>query len=695
MDFLRDLFFKLHYYDWYWSLPEWLREPPGLYVAAAIVVASIVLLPAILLWRWIRGRRRRVTHREARGDLRRQARELLRRGDYRDAGQLFETLGKHRAALSAYRRGGCHAELVDFLMRRGKNEQAKAAAREGELWGSFAELCEAGGEIAEAAEAHEQAGQDYAAAGCYERAGLRDQAARCYLKAGLNAKAAEMLIEGEGRDAAEGLEAAVRATLDRSAARGEALDPQIAAAAQRSVELWLEHDEAGRAYRLAGDSELWELAAPIARDHLPPSRETAEACSQVRAHLAAAEIYRRLGDGRCEALERGEHFQAQEQHDEAARWFEKAEEWGLAAEQRAATGDTHQAAELYARAGDHQLAARLFAETGDFARQREMLTRAEATRAQLEATAIPTQPLTPAPRPEAADLPTAGERYLLRDELGHGGMGVVYRADDRLLRRQVAYKKLPSRFAESEAADQLLAEARAAAQLSHPNIVQVYDAGRDRDGAFFIVMELVEGDTFATLLKQRSLSVRGAILLGRQICSALAHAHDRRIVHRDLKPTNLMWTAEKQVKLTDFGLARAFEASIGQVLTRPAGTPFYMAPEQIRGEPVSPRTDLYALGCVLFELLTGRGPFGGDSSIHHHLNSRPDDPRAFRRDVPEGLAAVILRCLDKDPGQRPESAREVARALSSLVQRRRADRLSRKLHNASKTRGLQSPKRRE
>ncbi len=696
MDFLRDLFFKLRYYDWYWSLPEWLREPPGLYLAAAV----LVLLPVALLGRWLAGRRRRRAHRETRGDLGRQARKLLRRGDYRDAGGLFETLGKHRAALAAYRRGGCHTELVDLLVRRGKRERAKAAARKGELWGPYAELCEAGGELAEAAAAYEQAGQDYTAAGCYERAGVHDQAAHCYLKAGMDAKAAELLMAGDrlagdqpmagdqlmaadqlvadkGRKTAESLEAAVRGALDRSPARGEALDPQIDAAVHRCVELWLEQDEAARAYRLAADSELWELAVPIARDRLPPSSETAEACSQVRAHLAAATIYSQLGDRRREALERGEHFQLQEQPAEAARWFEQAEEWGLAAEQRAATGETQQAAELYARAGDHQLAAQLYGAAGDFEHQREMLSRADATRSRLRASGAPEAELeptavlglpTPHPGVVSADLPPAGERYQLCDELGRGGMGVVYRADDKLLRRQVAYKVLPSPLADDSGADHLLAEARAAAQLCHPNIVQVYDAGRDQAGAFFIVMELIEGETFATLLKQRQLSVRGAILLGRQICSALAHAHDRRIVHRDLKPSNLMWTPEKQVKLTDFGLARAFEDSIGQVLTRPAGTPFYMSPEQIRGDPVSPRSDLYSLGCVLFELVTRHGPFGGDSSIHHHLNSQPDDPRALRLDVPEELAEVILRCLRKDPEQRPQSAGHVASALASLTE---------------------------
>ncbi len=664
MEFLRDLFFKLRYYDWYWSLPEWLREPPGLYIAAAI----LVLLPVVLVGRWLlgrRGRRRKVSNRQARGEVRRQARKLLRQGEYRDAGQLFEDLGKPRAALSAYRRGGCHAERVDLLLRRGKSEQAKAAAREGELWAPYAELSEAAGDTAEAAAAYQRAGQDYAAAGCYQRAGDRDRAAHCYLKAGMDAQAAELLMDGQGREDAGGLEAAVRAVLDRSTARGDALEPQIRAAAQRCAQLWLEHGEPARAYRLAADAELWEVAVPIASDHLPPSLETAEACARARAHLAAAEIYSRLGDSRREALARGEHFQAREQPEEAAHWFEQAEEWELAAEQRAATGNTHQAAELYARAGDHQLAARLFGETGDYQRQREMLTRAAATRVAPETADTVVEPV---PKPPAAvDMPAASERYVLRDELGRGGMGVVYRADDKLLQRPVAYKVLPSKLADSENADQLLAEARAAAKLSHPNIVQVYDAGRDRDGLFFIVMELIEGDTFDVMLGQRELSPRGAILLGLQICSALTHAHERRIVHRDLKPSNLMWTPEKKVKLTDFGLARAFEASLGEILTRPAGTPFYMAPEQIRGEPVSPRTDLYSLGCVLFELLTRRGPFGGDSSLHHHLSSRPDDPRNFRDDVPAGLAEVILQCLQKDPEQRPESAREVASRLSRLA----------------------------
>ena len=242
------------------------------------------------------------------------------------------------------------------------------------------------------------------------------------------------------------------------------------------------------------------------------------------------------------------------------------------------------------------------------------------------------------PPPAQIPLPVTNDRYLLQEEVGRGGMGVVYRAHDAMLKRMVAYKVLVTQVA-GVAIDpaELLEEARAAARLSHPNIVQVYDAGQTQSG-FFVVMELIEGKNVAELLKKRRLSVPGAITVGQQICAALDHAHKRRIIHRDLKPSNLMWTAENQIKLTDFGLARVFEDSVGKVVTRAAGTPYYMSPEQIRGLAVDPRTDLYSFGCVLFELLCQRAPFVGGDSIQHHLASQPDDPRLSRREIPPELA---------------------------------------------------------
>jgi serine/threonine protein kinase len=220
---------------------------------------------------------------------------------------------------------------------------------------------------------------------------------------------------------------------------------------------------------------------------------------------------------------------------------------------------------------------------------------------------------------------------------------------------------------QARTADELLAEARAIARLSHPNIVQVYDAGRLGE-RFFLAMEWVEGENLAQILSKRKLSLRGVIHAGRQICAALDHAHRRHIVHRDLKPSNLLWTPENRIKLTDFGLARALEESLNQVLTRPAGTPYYMAPEQIRGQAIDGRADLYALGCVLFEMLCNRLPFaGGGSSVYHHLNTAPEDPARVREDVPPALARLILGCLAKDPQQRPASASTVGKALAELT----------------------------
>ncbi|MEM8995584.1 MAG: serine/threonine-protein kinase [Acidobacteriota bacterium] len=237
-----------------------------------------------------------------------------------------------------------------------------------------------------------------------------------------------------------------------------------------------------------------------------------------------------------------------------------------------------------------------------------------------------------------------------------------------MLQREVAYKVLPEQILDSDITpESLLAEARAAARLSHPNIVQVYDAGRKGQG-FFIVMELVRGKTLEALLAERRMSVRGAIQVGRHILAALAHAHERQLIHRDLKPSNLLWGEDNRIKLSDFGLARAFEATVGAVRTQPAGTPSYMSPEQIRGEAVSPSTDIYAFGCVMWEMLCRRPVFGtGAPSFHHHLTSSPRDPREVRPDIPEALSALILECLSKKSEERPTSAVELGRRLAAAL----------------------------
>jgi tetratricopeptide (TPR) repeat protein len=255
-------------------------------------------------------------------------------------------------------------------------------------------------------------------------------------------------------------------------------------------------------------------------------------------------------------------------------------------------------------------------------------------------------------------------RYRLDSEIGRGGMGVVYRATDLELMREVAVKVV-SEAASSDARQRLIREARAAAALNHPHIISVYDVG-EADGMPFFVMELVHGPSLANT---RALELPRIIEIACQICAALDHAHASKIVHRDLKPDNLLLTTGDQsgsVKLADLGLALP---GFGSRISRPGiivGTAAYMAPEQAMGQPVDGRTDLYALGVVLYELTTGRLPFTGDDPLailSQHVQAPIVPPRVLRPALPRALEAVIVRLLKKTPSERFATAGETAAAL--------------------------------
>jgi non-specific serine/threonine protein kinase len=271
-------------------------------------------------------------------------------------------------------------------------------------------------------------------------------------------------------------------------------------------------------------------------------------------------------------------------------------------------------------------------------------------------------------------------RYRLVSELGKGGMGTVYRAHDTLLDREVAIKMLTEARHGQGGQARLLNEARAAARLNHPNIVSIYDVAEVGEtssmpgetpetpwrvaGTPFIVMELVHG---MTLNQFGDHSLPGKLAVARQICAALEHAHEHGIIHRDLKPENVVITADRVVKLMDFGLARQLSSHDVEPLF--IGTVLYLAPEQARGQAVDARADLYALGVLLYEAFTGQLPFPGDDPlavISQHLSALPEPPRNLRSDLPEELEAIILRLLAKDPNARFASAREVKAALNAI-----------------------------
>ena len=258
-------------------------------------------------------------------------------------------------------------------------------------------------------------------------------------------------------------------------------------------------------------------------------------------------------------------------------------------------------------------------------------------------------------------------RYRLESQIGRGGMGVVFRATDLELHRRVAVK-LISENSSDDARVRLLREARAAAALNHPHIVSVYDVG-EANGFPFFVMELVEG---TSLSKTPPTDLSRIVEIGLQICAALEHAHANKIVHRDLKPDNvLMSTTGQSVKLADLGLALPGQGArisrAGLVL----GTPSYMAPEQALGQMVDARTDLYALGVLLYELTTGRVPFAGDDPLtvlSQHVHAPAVPPRVLRPDAPRALELLILRLLEKNPDARLQSATEVAAALRTCLE---------------------------
>ena len=257
------------------------------------------------------------------------------------------------------------------------------------------------------------------------------------------------------------------------------------------------------------------------------------------------------------------------------------------------------------------------------------------------------------------------DRYRLDSELGRGGMGTVYRATDLELHREVAVKVLSAASQTSEARERLLREARAAAALNHPHIVTIHDVGEE-NGSPFLVMELVPGPR---LSQARPTDLSRVVEIATQICAALEHAHTNKIVHRDLKPDNVLLSGSSlahTVKLADLGLALPAQAARISRAGMIVGTAAYMAPEQALGQPIDGRTDLYALGVLLYELATGRLPFTGDDPltiISQHVHAPVVPPRVLRSDIPRALEAIILRLLAKDPAQRFASASETRTAL--------------------------------
>jgi eukaryotic-like serine/threonine-protein kinase len=273
-----------------------------------------------------------------------------------------------------------------------------------------------------------------------------------------------------------------------------------------------------------------------------------------------------------------------------------------------------------------------------------------------------------------------GNRYRVVGLLGTGGMARVYRARDELLSREVALKVLNERLSNDPSfVERFRREAQNAASLNHPNIVALYDYG-DKDDRYFIVMELIEGRSLSEVIDEDgALMPERAAEIARDTAKGLGRAHEAGIVHRDVKPHNIMITKTGQTKVTDFGIARAVGGDAEATMTQTGmviGTAAYLSPEQAQGNPVDARSDVYSLGCVLHEVLTGDAPFSGDTPLsiaYKHVRENPERASEVNSDVPEALDAIVIKAMSKNPDNRYANANEMAADLDRFLAGQRVE----------------------
>lgn len=285
-----------------------------------------------------------------------------------------------------------------------------------------------------------------------------------------------------------------------------------------------------------------------------------------------------------------------------------------------------------------------------------------------------------APRAETLRMPLKelatgsffARRYEVIEELGKGGMGRVYKVFDKKIKEKVALKLLrPEISSDEETVERFSNELKYARKIIHKNVCRMFDLGEE-EGTHYITMEYVSGEDLKSMIRMMGrLSPGQAVSITRQVCEGLAEAHKLGVVHRDLKPQNIMIDREGNARIMDFGIARSLKAkgiTDGGIII---GTPEYMSPEQVDGKEIDERADIYALGVIFYEMLTGKVPFEGDTPLSiavKHKTEAPQDPRTLNAQVPSDLSRLILKCLEKDKRNRPQSTEEVLSLLGKIEQ---------------------------
>jgi tetratricopeptide (TPR) repeat protein len=560
----------------------------------------------------------------------------------RMAGTLYQRAGELEAAENVFVKGGQWEQAGDLAEKRGDSQRAVELFMKARLATRAAAVQEKAGNAAAAAkilaEYHRDRNEHDKAAPQFEKAGELIEAAdvyrllekyadsaRCYEKAGAPAQAADMFAAANDR--ASAAVCYERAGKFAQAAECFALIGEDLREAEM-LELAGQFLAAGKLHREKGRDD----AALAALQSVPAEHADFQAASALL----------------------GEIFRQREMHSVAISKLRDA--IGESDIDRANLRSYYCLATVYEASGDFAAAHPLYEKilAFDF-KYEDVEARLARTR----------EELAKAPPAGSTGAAAAGggeakpNRYIIRGTLGRGGMGIVYKAEDTILDRTVAFKVLPDALKENpQALKNFLREAKSAAQLNHPNIVLVYDAG-EQEGQFYIAMEYVDGHTLKEIIKRRGrIAPKGVVHVLSQMAEALAYAHEKKIVHRDIKTANAMWTVDRKAKIMDFGLAKVIE-EVRNHTTVVSGTPYYMSPEQTLGKNVDQRTDLYSLGVSLFEMATGQLPFTEGNLPYHHVHTPPPDPRELVPDLPPVIVKIIATCMRKDPDERYQSARDL------------------------------------
>ena len=681
------------------ALLDWLHTLPTDEPATLVPLAGAALVLVLI---WATARRKAPMEPGPSKDPEEQIQALIARNAYDEAGQMRLDQGEFDKARALFQNSGnlnklalCylslkrHHEAAQVYLQMGRHAEAAHYFQTGGAWKEAAASLQQLGSLREAAELYERAGEIGKAAHLLRSLGDAESAARLFERAGLGAEAAAALLVAHGREpevlrrAGQLFEDAgdIRRAAECSAGAADWLraaqlfeairEFSLAAQVYERCEAW---SQAGSAYERAGSfaeaRANFERAGDTLRavqlaqsigNLLDAGRGFYELGSYERAIEALQSIPPNSSESREATLLMGRIFLEK-------GLFERAKE-----KLRAITPEHAQSKEdldaLLLLADVHERANELLPATHLFERivafdptYQNVAERLERLQEQAWGGSGST----------AAEYYT--DRYEIRDEIGRGGMGIVYLAQDRDLERPVAIKFLPAKLAaQADAVKMIRREARAAAAMNHPNIVHLYDCAVI-GGRPCIVMEYVRGKTVRELMRvpkrkrKRPLPVRLVAEIARAICYALEYAHSQSVIHRDVKPGNILVPEDGGAKLMDFGISEVVESG-----TRPGGgdtmkgTPQYMPPEQIRGLEIDGRTDLYALGISMFEMLTGLRPFRGEKIMEQQLTQALPNPRELVPEIPEELVVILTKAAQKRPDDRYATAGEMAAALSDYL----------------------------